>query len=217
MSCTAIDRLMGKDIVADRRATLARVSLALNANNAAGLNLPPLILMTDDQRDTDYVEAVRALPSGSAVIVRHRDPAKRERLAVALCDLARPLGIRCLIAGDETLAEQLNADGIHASEADLARIEAWRARHPRWLINGAIHGADAAARAEGADALILAPVFPTPSHPQATALGVETFQAISSRLRVPVYALGGVTAENADQLAATHAAGIALIGGWLRS
>ena len=217
MSLAAIDRLMGDDKISAARATLARASHALNARNASGRNLPPLILLTDDQRDADYVEAVRALPAGSAVIVRHRDAAKRERLAVTLSDLARPLGSRCLIANDLGLAERLDAGGIHASEAELALIRDWRARHPRWLITGAIHSTAAAAEAVGADALLLAPVFPTRSHAKVRALDVADFESIASRLTVPVYALGGITAENVDQLATTHAAGIALIGGWLRS
>jgi thiamine-phosphate pyrophosphorylase len=217
MSLAAIDRLMGDDKIADARATLTRVSRALNARNAGGCNLPPLILMTDDQRDADYPEAVRALPAGSAVIVRHRDAQKRECLAMTLCDLARPLGNRCLIAGDLQLAERLDADGIHASEADLEQIKDWRARHPRWLITGAIHNTAAAARATGADALLLAPVFPTKSHAKVRALDVADFESIASLLSLPVYALGGITAHNVEQLAATHAAGVALIGGWLRS
>jgi thiamine-phosphate pyrophosphorylase len=217
MSLAAIDRLMGDDKVSEARATLARVSRALNARNAGGRNLPPLILMTDDQRDADYSEAVRALPAGSAIIVRHRDATKREQLAVTLCDLARSAGTRCLIAGDLTLAERLDADGIHARETDLHLMADWRARHPRWLITGAIHSTAAAAKAGGADALLLAPVFPTRSHEAVQALGVANFESIASRLNVPVYALGGIVADNAEQLAATHAAGIALIGGWLRS
>jgi thiamine-phosphate pyrophosphorylase len=208
---------MGQDKVSEARATVARVSAALNARNAAGLNLPPLILMTDDQRGGDYVEAVQALPFGSALIVRHRNGAKRERLAVTLCDLARPLGIRCLIAGDLHLAERLDADGIHASEGELSQIKVWRARHQRWLITGSIHRGDTAVRAEGANALLLAPVFATPSHPNATTLGVSGFDVIAASAGRPVYALGGVTANNAERLAATLAVGIALIGGWLRS
>jgi thiamine-phosphate pyrophosphorylase len=209
--------LMDKDTVANARATLARESLALNARNAAGRNLPPLILLTDDQRDADYVEAVRALPAGSAVIVRHRDPEKRERLAVTLCDVARPIGVRCLIAGDLIRAERLDADGIHASEADLPCIKQWRTRHRRWLITGAVHNPQAASQAEGADAFLLSPVFPTRSHPGTLSLGVEAFDAMASRIPAPVYPLGGITADNVKQLTATRAAGIALIGGWLRS
>lgn len=207
---------MGKDTIADRRTTLARVSLALNAKNAPGRNLPPLILLTDDQRDADYAEAVRALPKGAAVIIRHRDTAKRERLAATLADVARPLGIRCLIANDLTLAERLDVDGIHASEASIGEISEWRRRHPRWLITAAIHATTPVATLS-ADALLFGSVFATRSHPQGMPVGVAAFDGIAARSNKPVYALGGITADNVHELAATHAAGIALIGGWLRS
>lgn len=192
------------------------MSLALNAKNASGRGLPPLILLTDDQRDSNYAEAVSALPANAAVIVRHRDPAKRERLAVTLGDIARPLGIRCLIANDLMLAERLDADGIHASEASIGEISEWRRRHPRWLITAAIH-ATTPVTTLSADALLLGAVFATRSHPQGTPLGVAAFDGIAARSSQPVYALGGITADNVDELAATRAAGIALIGGWLRS
>lgn len=173
--------------------------------------------MTDDQRDADWLEAVHALPAGSAVIVRHRNPIERERLARLLLEAARRNANRCLIAGDLALAEHLAADGVHASEAEHDRIAAWRGLHPHWLITGAVHSAEVAARAHGADAMLVAPVFPTSSHPYSKALDAAGFDAIALRSPVPVYALGGITAGNAEQLAVSRAAGIALIGGWLRS
>ena len=89
--------------------------------------------------------------------------------------------------------------------------------HPRWLITGAAHAQVATVYATGVNAVLLAPVFPTPSHSQTVPLGVEKFAGIATQASLPVYALGGITAQNVEQLAATRAAGIALIGGWLRS
>jgi len=208
---------MGQDKIAQARATLARIGSALNGRNAPGRGLPPLLLLTDDQRDADWLEAVCALPAGSAVVIRHRNPVARERLARLLLEAARRNGSRCLIAGDVALAEHLAGDGVHAAESELGRIAAWRRTHPRWLITGSIHGAEAMTKAQAADALLLAPVFPTSSHPRAKTLGVTMFDEIATRSPVPVYALGGIAADNAEQLAPSRAAGIALIGGWLRS
>src|SRR5438105_2321075 len=81
MSPAAIDTLMGQDELVAARTTLARISSALNARNAPRRDLPPLILLTDDQRNADWPEAVRALPAGSAIIVLHRKPVERERVA----------------------------------------------------------------------------------------------------------------------------------------
>jgi thiamine-phosphate pyrophosphorylase len=207
---------MDQDECAEARATLARVAAALNARNVPAQGLPPLILMTDDRRDADYVEAAGALPSGSAVIIRHRDAAQRARLGQALAEIAMARGSRCLIANDVALAERIAAAGMHASEASIGEIAAWRARHPQWLITAAIHAKTPFALS-GANAALLGPVFATSSHPGAAPLGVAGFDAIAKRAGLPVYALGGITSENAGRLAASRAAGIALISGWLRN
>lgn len=216
MSLAAIDTLMGQDKIADGRATLARIATSLNRRNAPGRELPPLILLTDDQRSADYAEAMQALPPGSAIIIRHRNERVRRALAQSLRDLADRCGVRFLIAGDAALAHDCDADGMHAGEANLDQMAAWRGRYPYWLITGAIHGDAASDRIRGADALLLAPVFPTQSHPDAAPLGVAAFDAIAERSTIPIYPLGGITAENAELLTASRAAGIALIGGWIR-
>ena len=208
---------MGPDKIAEARATLARVAGALNRRNAVARVLPPLILLTDDQRDADYAEAIRALPLGSAIVIRHRNDAARRAMAQKLRDTALQVNVRFLIANDPALAADCDADGVHASEASLGLIPIWRKRNIRWLITGAIHATTPVEQIRDADALLLAPVFATPSHPRASPLGVEAFEAVARRLRLPVYALGGITSANVEQLAASHAAGIALIGGWLRS
>ena len=55
--------------------TLDRIRLARQANllnERAGAALPPLVLMTDDERLPDPLAAARLLPRGSMVIVRAR-------------------------------------------------------------------------------------------------------------------------------------------------
>ena len=71
------------------------------------------------------------------------------------------------------------------------------------------------ALALGADALIVAPVFATESHPGVRPLGVHRLAALSAAAPAPVYALGGITAANAARLGPSGAAGIAGIGGIL--
>ncbi len=177
--------------------------------------LPPLILMTDSRRLADPAAAIAGLPRGSAVILRHYDDPGREALGRRLLALSRGTGVRLLVAGDARLAARLRADGLHLPEW-MARGAAWRRwRRPGWLVTAAAHSQAAlwhAARA-GADAALLAPVFATASHPEAKPLGALRFAAWCRAAPLPVYALGGITAETAGRLAASSAAGIAAIGG----
>jgi len=181
--------------------------------------LPPLILMTDAARLADPLPVVAALPAGSAVIIRHYGDPDREDLARRVMAVARPRGVRVLIAGDAVLAVKVGADGLHLPEAMAALGPGpWRGwRRPRWLLTAAAHSPAALRRAAraGADAALLAPVFPTASHPQATPLGSLRFAAWCRQSPLPVYALGGVSAATAGRLKASGAAGFAGIGGFL--
>jgi len=181
--------------------------------------LPSLILMTDEERLADPLPAVAALPPGSAVIVRHYGDPGREELARRVVAAARPRGVRVLIAGDAALAATVGADGLHLPEAMAALGPGpWRGwRRPRWLVTASAHSPTALRRAAlaGADAALLAPVFPTVSHPRRPPIGGLRFALWCRQSPLPVYALGGVTAATARRLRASGAAGFAGIGGFL--
>ena len=192
--------------------TLAELARRLKPSRPHA-HLPPLILMTDIVRLPDPLPAIRRLPPGSAVIVRHPDPLARRTLAAGLLEVCRAAGVRLLIAADPRLAEALGADGVHLPEA-LVRAGR-RRRRPGWLVTAAAHSPRALRRAAdaGADAALLSPVFATRSHPGAPAIGAVRFTAWARAAPLPVYALGGVTPETAGRLADSGACGFAGIAG----
>jgi thiamine-phosphate pyrophosphorylase len=182
-------------------------------------DLPGLILMTDEVRLPDPEAAVGALPRGSAVIFRHYRADDRRAMAMRLAGICRRRGLTLLIAGDARLAIEVGAQGLHLPEYLARRLAChrWgrRGSRPDWLITVAAHSVGALYRARrlGADAVLLAPVFATASHPDARPLGPLRFSAWAGASPLPVYALGGVTAANVGRLAASGAAGIAAIAG----
>ncbi len=194
------------------REKLARAARALNAA-CRRPDLPDLILMTDQTRVPDPAAAARALPRGSAVILRHTDTKARATLGRALIDIARNRGLMLLVAGDAPLAAEIGAHGLHLPEARAREAAHWRALRPSWMITVAAHSERAltAGRIAGADAALLAPVFATPSHPERDPLGPLRARLIVDRAGLPVYALGGVNAQTVARLAHANFAGIAAI------
>jgi thiamine-phosphate pyrophosphorylase len=164
----------------------------------------PLVLMTDD-RKADWAAAAQALPPGSMVVVRAKDTVKRRALAEELYGLAR-----LLIADDPGLAEELGAAGLHLPEARMREAGRWRARHPDWIITSSAHSLRALMGAAPLDAVFLSPVFATTSHKDTKPLTPVRAAMIAAQARVPVYALGGITARNAALLAPSFS-GIAAI------
>lgn len=189
---------------ASRRA-LASAAARLATHSA----LPAVILYTDDVRLPDPVAAARQLPKGAAVIVRSTDPLRRLRLAQALRDIARLRGLFLLIADDVALALKVGADGVHLPEAKIGQAAAIRARH-RLIVTAAAHSLRALAKSDWVDALILSPTFPTASHPGKPAFGAPRANLMVRQIPQPVFALGGITPQNAKLL---HGfCGIAAIG-----
>ncbi len=113
-----------------------------------------------------------------------------------------------LIADDPALAALLGADGLHLPESKAREAAHWRARHPRWIISAAAHSLRAMHAA--VDLIVLSAVFPTRSHPGRAALGAVRANTLAHASHIPVYALGGIDAQNASLL--NGFAGIAAVG-----
>jgi thiamine-phosphate pyrophosphorylase len=192
------------------RATLARQARRLNAASGNG-RLPPLILLTDDERLPDPLAAASALPRGSAVIVRARNKEKRFALGVVLREIAHGNGLFLLVADDPQLAVRIYADGIHLPEKRAHEALHWRATHPDWFIICAAHSARAAMNAKAADAVLLSPVFATQSHPDRAPLTPMRLRFMARNIPAPIYALGGIDARNVLRLSNAPLAGIAAI------
>ena len=69
-----------------------------------------------------------------------------------------------------------------------------------------------AARTEGADYLVVGPVFATASHPGRAPLGLQRLQAIAAAVDgLPVIAIGGITADRVREVKDSGAYGVAAI------
>jgi thiamine-phosphate pyrophosphorylase len=184
------------------RAKLARAARSLNAG--------VLVLLTDDARLPDARAAANALPPASLVIVRARDAKRRAEHALALIPITRQRGLLLLIADDVALARAIGAHGVHLPEAKARQAAYIRAQNPEFVITASAHSLRAALCAVHADAILLSPVFATASHRDAAALTPARARLIARGIKAPLFALGGITAQNANLLSGFS--GLAAIG-----
>ncbi len=213
-----ITNLISKPMSCSKK-TLAELVPRLNLSRDSNrLGWPTMIVMTDDVRLPDPVPVARTMPRGSAIILRHYHMSDRSELAAQLAAICRTRGLRLIIAGDARLAIAVKAAGLHLPSAMLKYgHHTWRNWcPPHWLVTAAAHSQAELRRANqlGADAALLAPIFPTASHPGARNLGILRFTALCQTSPLPVYALGGLSPANITRLAQSSIAGIAGIGGF---
>jgi thiamine-phosphate pyrophosphorylase len=187
-----------------------------------------LCLVTDRRRlcpETVAFEAARrrlidqakwAVTSNVDLIqVRERDleTADLARLVSDLVRVSRGSGTRVVVNDRLDVALACGADGVHLRH-DSVRAETVRTIAPAgFLVGRSVHGLAEAEGAGPVDYLIAGTVFPTPSKPAATPiLGLDGLADVVQAVAVPVLAIGGITRERLDEVAATGAAGAAGIG-----
>lgn len=183
---------------------------------------PPLHLVTDDRvlALPDFLARAEAAAraGGERVAIHLRahahDGATLDRLARALrasCDRA---GAWLWVNDRADVALAARADGVQLGRRGLAIADVRALVGTAAAIGFSAHsGAEAeAAAAQGADLVVLGPVFETASHPDASPLGLEALRAACART-VPVVAIGGITAARVEAVRACGAAAVAALSG----
>ena len=156
-----------------------------------------------------------------AVQLREKDLATRElfSMASALRESTRRQGAKLLVNDRADVALGVGADGVQRAGTSLP-VSALRAicsppiGPPGFLIGASVHSmAEArAAETEGADFLLFGPVYDTPSKRQyGPSQGLSAFGRVASAVRVPVFAVGGVTASRVAEVVRAGASGVAVI------
>ena len=116
-----------------------------------------------------------------------------------------------LMLKDEALARRLCC-GLHISSSQLRAMRS-RSFPQQQLLAASCHTQQELAHAAsiGVDFATLSPVQPTATHPQAQPLGWERFSAMVAEATLPVYALGGMQADDTQLAWRSGAQGIAAI------
>jgi thiamine-phosphate pyrophosphorylase len=159
--------------------------------------VPQVVLLSDARNDDRLESAIARLPRGSALVFRHYHlpPAARRARFAALRRLCTSRGILVITAGE---ARGWRADGRYGAPGSLGSSPG-RTPDLRLATAHTLAEIGAAVRAR-ATAVLLSPVFPTRSHPGASALGPMRFLLLARRCPLPVIALGGMTRARAARL-----------------
>ncbi len=167
------------------------------------------------------VLAREALAAGLRVFqYRDKTLSSRERypVAMALAAAAREAGATFLINDDIDMALAVEADGVHLGQEDFPVATARKMILGTTTIIGcSVHTIDQAkaAEADGADYLGVGPIYPSATKMARPPLGCGPLREICAAVRIPVYAIGGITVERCGEVLAAGARGVAVASGLL--
>jgi thiamine-phosphate pyrophosphorylase len=159
--------------------------------------------------------------AGGVDVVQIREPDLEDRVLIAIARhclrAAAGVGTRIVINNRVDVALGCGAHGVHLREDGIAPAAARRLGAKPFLIGRSVHSADAARKSADADYLIAGPVFETVSKAGHPGLGLNGFRTIARSAPCPVWAIGGMTQDQASALADAGAAGLAGIGAFIPS
>jgi thiamine-phosphate pyrophosphorylase len=185
---------------------------------------PPLLVITDrHQARLPFAQVVEAaLAAGCRWLsIREKDLSDDDQMALSrrLLPIARRHGACVTLHGDTALAHACGVDGVHlpaGSDANAARKMLGSGK----LIGVSLHTVTEAEAIDPdvVDYAIAGPAFETPSKPgYGPEIGRKGLAEIARAARVPVLAIGGLNATRAAEVLAAGPAGIAVMGGVMRS
>ncbi len=195
--------------------------LPANGPILRALDLPARYVLTHAEANGCQAELARvrqALEQGLRLIqVRDKNlpAAERQRFAASVIALAGDYPTARVLINDSpaVAAATAGAHGVHLSAQWLWAIDS---RPEMDWVGASCHNAADLARAAAlaVDFVVLGPVLPTASHPEATGLGWQGFAEMIARCPMPVYALGGMRAAHCETASRHGAHGLAMMRGW---
>jgi thiamine-phosphate pyrophosphorylase len=164
-----------------------------------------------DRRGGDLLSCVTAaVREGVDMIqVREKDLEARAlyELVCRVRDAASGTSTKILVNDRLDIALAAKVDGVHLPGNGLP---ASRVRPFVRLLGCSTHSLEESLQSErdGADFIIFGPVFETPGK---TPVGLDALRQVTSAVRIPVLAIGGISRENTKDVVDAGAAGIAAI------
>lgn len=184
-------------------------------NNAwAKLARSRLCLLVSPAMATETL--IREAVAGGVDMIQLRDKELDDRelvtRATQLRHLTRQLGALFIVNDRVDIAAVCQADGVHLGQTDLGVASARSILGPRPLIGVSTHNLDQVRQAviDGASYIGVGPTFPSITKSFPHFAGVDFVREVHAATSLPAFAIGGITANNVDQVVAAGAIRIAV-------
>ena len=178
-----------------------------------------LYLVTNRYQDSleSFLEKVETACRSGVTIVQLREKNlttnQYYQLAKQVKEITDAYQIPLIIDDRLDVCLAVDAAGLHIGDDELPVSVARQVLGPDKILGVTAKTVKRALEAEegGANYLGTGAIFPTTTKENAPITLISTLKTICQRVAIPVVAIGGLTSENIDQLAATGIAGVAVV------
>lgn len=206
-------------VLVDARDSLAEFERLVSVLVAAGVGMIQLREKHIDdrgliERARTLVSLTRSQPPASPGEIFDARPAGKKPSAEPGADLRVRRQALAVINDRADVAAIVGADGVHLGQEDLSVKDARAIVGPRMLVGVSTHNIEQARQAvlDGANYLGAGPTFPSQTKAFDDFAGLEYLGAVAEEIRLPTFAIGGITAENLPQVVGVGVSRVAVAG-----
>lgn len=136
-------------------------------------------------------------------------------MAREVLPLTADAGTPLIINDFDTICELIGADGFHVGQDD-----SYSADPTNVIVGRSTHSLDqarSAAAEPGVDYIGFGPIFATPTKPDYTPIGKEDIAQVHREVSIPIFCIGGIKRENAEQILQAGASRLVIVSGILQA
>ena len=121
-----------------------------------------------------------------------------QRFAQVMVAITQPAGVPFILNDYPQLLTDVPAEGCHLGQQDGSIADARQVAGRPIIIGRSTHSIEQAitAEKEGADYIGYGPLFPTPTKPDAVAVGLSGLRKLHAQVRIPIFCIGGIKENN---------------------
>ena len=166
----------------------------------------------------DQIEMI-ASAHPKAIVLREKDLSEKEyeQLARQVMQICQKHGTQCILHSFSNVAIALGAVAVHMPLPLLQKMIPQEKSHFQ-IIGASCHSLEEAKEAQdlGCTYITAGHIFLTDCKKGLPGRGLSFLEEICKAVRIPVYAIGGISSQNIESVRKTGAAGACIMSGFMR-
>lgn len=167
---------------------------------------------------SDQIEMI-ASAHPKAIVLREKDLSEKEyeQLARQVMQICQKHGTQCILHSFSNVASALGAVAVHMPLPLLQKMTPQEKSHFQ-IIGASCHSLEEAKEAQdlGCTYITAGHIFLTDCKKGLPGRGLSFLEEICKAVRIPVYAIGGISSQNIESVRKTGAAGACIMSGFMR-
>lgn len=184
-----------------------------------------IYLVTDKRNKTDdeFLEIIEEAIKGGTTVVQIREKEGETldfyNLALKVKEITSKYNVPLIVNDRIDVALAIKSEGVHIGQTDMPADVARSLIGDEMILGVSASTVEEARKAEkdGADYIGTGAVFPTATKNDAPSITKDDLKEVTGSINIPTVAIGGITLENANELAGTGIAGISVVSAIMNS